>query len=81
MLSLGEFGDLTNIDAENLTVETWVVMIFFFMATFFTQITMLNMLIAIMGDSFDRSMENMKRFGIQTKLEILISLISVLPKK
>ena len=73
MLSLGEFGDLTNIDAENLTVETWVVMIFFFMATFFTQITMLNMLIAIMGDSFDRSMENMKRFGTRTKLEILIS--------
>ena len=73
MLSLGEFGDLNNIDAENLTFETYVVMIFFFMATFFTQITMLNMLIAIMGDSFDRSMENMNRFGIQTKLNILIS--------
>ena len=81
MLSLGEFNDLTNIDAENLTFESYVVMIFFFMATFFTQITMLNMLIAIMGDSFARSMENMKHFGIQTKLEILISLNSVLPKK
>ena len=73
MLSLGEFGDLTNIDAENLTFETHMVMIFFFAATFFTQITMLNMLIAIMGDSFDRAMENKKRFGIQTKFEILIS--------
>ena len=27
-------------------------------ATFFTQITMLNMLIAIMGDAFDREMDN-----------------------
>ena len=33
-------------------------------ATFFTQITMLNMLIAIMGDTFDRVMENRIRFGI-----------------
>ena len=81
MLSLGEFGDLTNIDSENLTLETWVIMIFFLMATFFTQITMLNMLIAIMSDSFDRSMENKKRFGIKTKLDILISYLSVLPKK
>ena len=32
---------------------------------------MLNMLIAIMGDTFDRAMENKERFGIQTKLEIL----------
>ena len=39
---------------------------------------MLNMLIAIMGDSFDRAMDNKERYGIQTKLEILSSQASVL---
>ena len=42
---------------------------------------MLNMLIAIMGDSFDRSMENKERFGIKTKLEILSSLAPVMLQK
>ena len=48
-------------------------MTFFLIATFFTQVTMLNMLIAIMGDSYAFATENVKRFSIQTKLDILIS--------
>ena len=59
-------------------------MIIFVGATFFTQITMLNMLIAIMGDTFDRAMENRIRFGISSKLDILKSqsaLISQVDKK
>jgi hypothetical protein len=31
--------------------------IFFFMSTFFLQITLMNMLIAIMGDTYDRVVE------------------------
>lgn len=34
---------------------------------------MLNMLIAIMGDSFDHATENKVRFGTQTKLGMLSS--------
>ena len=43
------------------------------MATFFTQVTMLNMIIAIMGDSYAFVTENRERFATEIKLEILIS--------
>ena len=45
--------------------------IFFLLATFFTQITFLNMLIAIMGDTFGRVFENKAQFGLMTKLSIM----------
>ena len=77
MLSLGDDGDLIS-NSDGNTLEKELVMIFFLIGTFFTQITMLNMLIAIMGDTFDRAMENKERFGIQTKLEILSNQASVL---
>ena len=48
-------------------------MTFFIAATFFTQLTMLNMLIAIMGDSFAFVSENKEKYATKTKLEILIS--------
>ena len=72
MLSLGEFGSLMENSASE-SIETELIMLLFFMATFFVQITMLNMLIAIMGDSFDYSMENRERLDVMTKLEILNS--------
>ena len=42
---------------------------------------MLNMLIAIMGDSFDKVIENKEVNGIISKLEILGDLSVVLPQK
>ena len=45
--------------------------ILFFCSTGFTQITMLNMLIAIMGDTFDKVTENSKVYTTRTKLQIL----------
>lgn len=50
------------------------------MATFFTQITMLNMLIAIMGDSFDYATENRNKFATKTKLDILSAQAPALPQ-
>ena len=41
------------------------------MATFMTQITFLNMLIALMGDTFAKVMEQKEQFGLQTKLQIM----------
>jgi len=49
------------------------VTIFFCMAVFFTQITMLNMLIAIMGDSFAQAIESKDKLAIRTKIDILSS--------
>ena len=80
MLSLGEFGALTE-GSESNTFETEMILAFFLMATFFVQITMLNMLIAIMGDSFDYCMENRERFAIMTKLEILTSVSAVMRQR
>ena len=56
-------------------------MIIFVGATFFTQITMLNMLIAIMGDTFDRAMDKRARFSITSKLDILKSQSAVISQK
>ena len=43
----------------------------FIAATFFTQITMLNMLIAIMGDTFEKITEQKTLFATRTKLALL----------
>ena len=43
----------------------------FFFATLFTEVTMLNMLIAIMGDTFERVIENRDLNSTKTKLELL----------
>ena len=67
LVSLGEFHTESYIEHE-LAPFIWTL---FIMATFFTQITMLNMLIAIMGDTFDKVTENKLTFTTRTKLQIL----------
>ena len=67
LMSLGDFHTSNYIDHEFMPL-VWIL---FVMATFFTQITMLNMLIAIMGDTFDKVSENKKTFTTRTKLLIL----------
>ena len=55
LLALGEFG------TDNFSAATGknagIVWVLFLFATFLTQITVLNMLIAIMGDTFDAVLE------------------------
>ena len=69
MLSLGEFNNLAG-DGEQ-GMESFLVILFFLAATFQTQVTMLNMLIAIMGDSFDRSMESKEHYSSLMKFSTL----------
>ena len=64
LLSLGEF----NMDGFEDHPERVLVILFFIASTFFTQLTMLNMLIAIMGDSFAKVTENSEINGIIMKL-------------
>ena len=61
--------------------QNLLVYLLFVLATFISQLTMLNMLIAIMGDSFDKVIENKEVNGIIMKLEILNDLSAVLPQK
>ena len=53
----------------------------FFAATFMTQITILNMLIAIMGDTFERVIENKDINATKTKLQLTADLASILRTK
>ena len=54
MMSLGEF----TMDGFGDHPEMIICYVFFLAATFVTQLTFLNMLIAIMGDTFGRVIEN-----------------------
>ena len=77
MLALGMF-EHENFDDHP---QAMLAYIFFLMATFLSQVTMLNMLIAIMGDSFDKVIENRDVNSIRMKLEILSELSAVLPSQ
>ena len=67
MLSLGEF----TMDGFDDHPQMLLAYLFFVLATFFTSITFLNMLVAIMGDTFGRVFENRAQFGLMTKLSIM----------
>ena len=69
LVTLGEFPMLEVLAGDGL--ETEFITAFFIGATFFTQITMLNMLIAIMGDIFDQCTELRDRLDVQNRLSIL----------
>ena len=75
LLALGEFQTL---DSYTEGSQPDLVVLMFFCATFFTQITMLNMLIAIMSDVFERETEMRDVKKISTKLEILAEQAPVL---
>ena len=50
----------------------------FIITTFIMQITFLNMLIAIMGDTFDRVIEQRPTFSLKNKLMILASMENII---
>lgn len=60
MLGLGDFYTIPLQFSDFKDLE-WI---YFIMATFFTQIVFLNMLIAIMGDTFNRITEKKSRNGL-----------------
>ena len=78
LLSLGEFGGL--LESAELGAQEKLVILFFWVTTFFTMLTMLNMLIAIMGDSFAEATENADTYDVMTKFEILSSQAVSLPQ-
>lgn len=72
-LALGEFN------YDNFTSGPQMVLcyIFFILATFITQLTMLNMLIAIMGDTFSRVYENKEVNATKTKITLMSDLAAM----
>ena len=69
-MALGEF----QLDEFQDGPQTGLCYIFFVMATFISLVTMLNMLIAIMGDTFEHSIENQDLNSIKTKIEVMSEL-------
>ena len=77
MLSLGEFNtDAFEFDGKDVLV--WTI---FIVSTFITQITFLNMLIAIMGDTFDRVSEVKEQSALKEKLLILSDYVILVPRE
>ena len=70
LLALGEFATL-DAYSEGSNDDKELIFLMFVCATMFTQVTMLNMLIAIMGDVFASEIESISIKRIKTKLQIL----------
>jgi len=74
LLSLGEF-DLDNIASGP---QGGLVYFFFFLATFFTQVTALNMIIAIMGDTYGKVSESSQKHSRQMKISLMSGYVSLI---
>lgn len=64
LLGIGDFGT----DNYNGQVQVWV---FFLMATLIIQLLFLNVLIAIMGDTFDRVSSEQKQSSMSEKAKLI----------
>lgn len=73
LLALGEFEGKDNFDEED-SAAVWI---FFLLATFITQITFLNMLIAIMGDTYAKVTETKDQSALSERIKILADYVSV----
>ena len=73
LIGLGEFG-MDNFGEQNGTL----VWIFFLLATFITQLIFMNLLIAIMGDTFDRVQEFRVQAATKEKISMITDFIWVL---
>jgi len=73
LLGLGDFAFSERFDGEN----GWALWIFFCLATFMTQITIVNMLIAVMSDTYDKVSEKKDQATLQEKIKILADYVWV----
>ena len=74
MLMLGEF----NMDGFKNHVNNGMCYMIFLGSTFITQITFLNMLIAIMGDTFDKVMSQRPTYSLKNKLKLMADMKSTI---
>ena len=73
LVGLGEF-DMENFDAQDSTF----VWLFFILSTFVTQLIFMNLLIAIMGDTFDRVQEMKVQAATKEKISMIKDFIWML---
>ena len=76
MLMLGEF----HMDGFERNLNTVVCYGVFIASTFLSQITLLNMLIAIMGDTYDRVQEKRAMLEIKSHISQLANMRRIMPE-
>ena len=74
LLMLGEF----NLDGFSMHMNTAVCYALFILSTVITQITFLNMLIAIMGDTFDKVIDQRPTYSLKNKLMLMADMQSII---
>ena len=74
LLMLGEF----HMDGFKFHANAALLYIFFISTTFISQITFLNMLIAIMGDTFDRVIDQRPTYSLKNKLMLMAAMKSMI---
>ena len=77
LLMLGEF----QMDGFEPHVNTALCYSLFILTTFLMQITFLNMLIVIMGDTFDKVIDQRPTFSLKNKLMILAGMENLIRSK
>jgi hypothetical protein len=80
---LGQYASaLAGFDSGNYANggDKFFTILFFMLATLFTQLTMLNMIIAFMGDTFERIAENKDIYAAKGKLKLLSEYAFLLKK-
>lgn len=77
MLALGEFGT----DSFSGGKDYWIVWLLFVGSTIMSQLVILNMLIAIMGDTFDFVFENQYQMKLKLKIELMNDYVYVVYSK
>jgi len=73
LVGLGEFG-MDNFSEQD-KIMVWI---FFFLATFVTQLLFMNVLIAIMGDTFARVQEVKERSGKKERILLIHDFIWII---
>lgn len=74
LLMLGEF----HMDGFKNHVNASLCYVFFISTTIISQITFLNMLIAIMGDTFDRVIDQRPTYSLKNKLMLMAAMKSMI---
>ena len=74
---LGEF----NMDGFEMHPNTAQCYLLFIFTTFITQITFLNMLIAIMGDTFDKVIDQRPTYSLKNKLMLMADMQSIIAQE
>ena len=74
LLMLGEF----HMDGFKNHVNATLCYVFFISTTIISQITFLNMLIAIMGDTFDRVIDQRPTYSLKNKLMLMAAMKSLI---